>query len=266
MAKLSIASTWRLPRSRLLGASVTAPHEFLTIDCGNSTISCRRPDGVLWSTSSSDPDFTDLALFAAKPGLRVVVVSVVPEALAAVRAALPKADFAVVDIDLKCPLSLAYDGIATLGADRWLGAFAAYRRFGAAITIDCGTATTINVVDSDGVFHGGAIAPGLAALVAGLQVKAKALPPANLDASPVMPAKSTQDCVDAGVLLGWAGLVERLVGNARKHDRDAQLVVTGGNAERLLRLSELASERGGCERVPELLHDGLAELAAMPRS
>ena len=68
------------------------------------------------------------------------------------------------------------------------------------------------------------------------------------------------------MLLGWAGLVERLVGDTRKHYRDAQLVVTGGNAERLLRLSELASELGGCQRVPELLHDGLAELAAMPRS
>ncbi len=245
---------------------MTAPDELLTIDCGNSTISCRLPDGALWSTSSEDPDFTGLSSFAARSGLRVVVVSVVPEALAAVRAALPKADLAVVDVDLKCPLTLAYDGIATLGGDRWLGAFAAYRRFGGAITIDCGTATTINVVDRDGVFHGGAIAPGLAAFVAGLQVKAKALPPANLDASPVMPAKSTQDCVDAGVLLGWVGLVERLVGDARKHYGDAQLVVTGGNAGRLLRLSELGSERSSCHRVPELLHDGLAELAAMRRS
>lgn len=255
---------------------MAAPQHLLTIDCGNSTIRCRRPDGAIWSTSSASPDFGTLAGFvgtgssvdtgpngagAERVGpMRAVAVSVVPAALAAVRSALPSVELLVADVDLACPLSLAYTTTATLGADRWLGAFAAFRRFGAAITIDCGTATTVNLVDADGVFHGGAIAPGLAAFVAGLAAKAGALPAANLDAQPAMPARSTQECVDAGVLLGWAGLVERLVRDAVAHSPDARLVVTGGNAERLRRLGVAALE--GAAFVPELLHDGLAELAA----
>lgn len=239
---------------------MAAPQPLLTIDCGNSTIRCRRPDGSIWSTSSSEPDFDTLAGFVGSGPMRAVAVSVVPAALAAVRAALPAVDVAVADVDIPCPLSLAYTTTATLGADRWLGAFAAHRRFGAAITVDCGTATTVNLVDAEGVFHGGAIAPGLAAFVAGLAQKAGALPAANLDARPSMPARSTQECVDAGVLLGWAGLVERLVRDAMAHCPEAQLVVTGGNAERLRKLGVAAID--GAVFAAELLHDGLAELAA----
>jgi type III pantothenate kinase len=238
----------------------------LTIDCGNSTIRCRRADGAIWSTDSMRPDFSDLESFVGSLPTRALAVSVVASALSAIRQALPNVRVAVVDVDVKCPLQLAYTTKATLGADRWLGAFAAYRRFGAAITIDCGTATTVNVVDAHGVFHGGAIAPGLAAFVAGLAAKASALPEPNLDAQPVIPASNTQGCVDAGVLLGWVGLVERLVRDARGQCPEAKLVVTGGNAERLRQLGAAGVDHDACAFVPELLHDGLAELAAMPQA
>ncbi|MFT4513293.1 MAG: type III pantothenate kinase [Planctomycetota bacterium] len=245
---------------------MAASQQLLTIDCGNSTIRCRRADSAIWSTNSMHPDFAGLAAFVGPEPTRALAVSVVASALAAIRSALPTVPFAVADVDLKCPLQLAYTTKSTLGADRWLGALAAYRRFGAAITIDCGTATTVNVVDATGVFHGGAIAPGLAAFAAGLAQKAPALPEPNLDAAPVMPAKSTQECVDAGVLLGWAGLVERLVRDARSHYPNTKLVVTGGNADRLRRLDVTALSDETCAFVPELLHDGLAELLAMPRA
>ncbi|MFT4841431.1 MAG: type III pantothenate kinase [Planctomycetota bacterium] len=245
---------------------MAAPQQLLTIDCGNSTIRCRRADLAIWATDSMRPDFADLASFVGLRPTRALAVSVVSSALTAIRKALPNVHVAVADVDLKCPLQLAYKTKATLGADRWLGAFAAYRRFGAAITVDCGTATTVNVVDAAGVFHGGAIAPGLAAFVAGLSQKASALPAANLDAAPVMPANSTQGCIDAGVLLGWAGLVERLVRDALRYCPTAKLVVTGGNAERLRRLGVAALDDEACAFVPELLHDGLAELAATPHT
>lgn len=245
--------------------------QLLTIDCGNSTIRCRRDDGLVWATDSTRPDFASLATFVGSRATRAVAVSVVPAALAATRSALAGLDvaIAVADDDLPCPMPLAYDTVATLGADRWLGAFAAHTLFGggpdggtrAVITIDCGTATTVNVVDRDGVFHGGAIAPGLAAFVAGLAAKAPALPAADLDADPVLPAKSTQACVDSGVLLGWAGLVERLVAGVQDaFDGEAGLVLTGGNATRLLRLSDIGL---AAEHVPDLIHDGLVALAGV---
>lgn len=238
--------------------------QLLTIDCGNSTIRCRRGDGLIWTTDSTRPDFASLPAFSGDAS-RAVAVSVVPAALAATRSALANLDVpvAVAGDDLPCPMRLGYDTVATLGADRWLGAFAAHTRFGGGrhpvITIDCGTATTVNVVDREGVFRGGAIAPGLVAFVAGLAAKAPALPLANLDADPVLPAKSTQACVDSGVLLGWVGLVERLVAGAQAaFDGEGVIVLTGGNATRLERLSDLGA---AAVHVPELLHDGLVALA-----
>jgi pantothenate kinase type III len=61
-------------------------------------------------------------------------------------------------IDLPCPLPLAYETPHTLGADRWVTALAAHRRHGRAVVVDCGSATTVNLVEADGTFHGGAIA------------------------------------------------------------------------------------------------------------
>ncbi|MCK5945556.1 MAG: type III pantothenate kinase [Planctomycetes bacterium] len=234
----------------------------LTIACGNSTIRCRDDGGAAWSTGSRRPDFATLAAFVGDGHPRALAVSVVPAALAAIRAALASLGVAVevAGVDLPCPLALAYDTVDTLGADRWLGAFAAHRRHGSAITVDCGTATTINVVTADGAFRGGAIAPGLGAFVAGMAARTPALPAADLDAEVAVPAPSTQSCVDAGVLLGWAGLVERLVAEARAAAPDATLVVTGGDAARLLPRTALRFEHR-----PELLHEGLRALAAEPR-
>lgn len=241
------------------------PHgPLLTFDCGNSTIQGRRWDGALWSTSSVRPDFSELAAFVrAAPAddreqpLRAVAVSVVASALQALREALADVPLEVADVDLRCPLKLDYETVATLGADRWVGAYAAHRVHGSAIVVDCGTATTVNVVDGSGTFRGGAIAPGLAAFVAGLAEKAPALPAADLDAQPRLPGRSTQASVDAGVLLGWASLVEGLVAAARRGgDPDATLVITGGNAERLMRLGSFDAVLS-----PSLLHDGLELLA-----
>lgn len=243
---------------------MSANSSAITVDCGNSTICCRLPDGGSWSTPSRSPDLDGLRALFAGPStadLPVLAVSVVPEALDAVRRQVPAArTFAVAGVDLPCPLRLDYETVGTLGADRWLGAFAARVRHGAraVVTVDCGSATTVNLVDDAGVFHGGAIAPGLGAMVAGMRATAPRLPEADLDAGAVaMPGRSTRASVDAGVLLGWAGAVERLVAAARAVvGAAAPVVVTGGHAARLLR----HAREHTFEHVPDLLHDGLLAL------
>jgi len=237
--------------------------ELLTIDCGNSTITClRHGDGARCSTASADPQLDPcVGLFRA--GMRVLAVSVVPSALAAVQRAFAATAgrVEVVGDDLGCPLALDYSTVDTLGADRWLGAFAAHHRFGCAVTVDCGTATTVNLVTADARFRGGAIGPGLAALAAGLAAKAPALPVADLDAEPVVPAPTSQQSVDAGVLLGYAGLVERLVSEVRSASPEPPtIVLTGGNAARVRGRVAFAAHLW-----PDLLHDGMAALAARER-
>ena len=230
----------------------------LTVDCGNSTITCRDDVGAAWSTPSAAPDFESLRGYVGEDVSQVLAVSVVPEALALTRRAFTALGLSVevAGVDRACPLRLAYDTLDTLGADRWVGALAAHRRHGAAVTVDCGTATTVNLVTGDGVFLGGAIGPGLGAIIAGMCATAPALPSADLEAAPALPGRTTQASVDAGALLGWCGGVERLVKEARRQLPDGQLVVTGGNAARLLQHAPFA-----CEHRPDLLHEGLRALA-----
>lgn len=235
--------------------------DLLTADCGNSTIDCRAADGRrLRIESAGDAAADRLRAFVrdVRPA-RCVAVSVVPERLAALAGVLHELGvrLAVAGRELPCPLRLDYRTPETLGADRWVGALAAHHRCGRAIVVDCGSATTVNLVEADGTFRGGAIAPGLTALVRGLQAAAPALPAPRLDAEASMPPASTQDAVDAGLLRGYCGLVERLVADTlRAASGPARVLVTGGHAERLLRQARLRAE---C--VPALVHEGLVLLA-----
>lgn len=234
----------------------------LTVDCGNSTVDCfchatgRR---LRIAVADGGHGMAPLAAFVreTRPG-RCAALAVVPGALGRLAELLLElhVSLRIAGRELPCPLPLAYHAPETLGADRWVGALAAHRRFGRAVTVDCGSATTINLVDQDGTFRGGAIAPGLRAFVLGLAAVTPRMPAPRLDAEPVMLATSSQDAVDAGALLGYAGLVERLVADTlRAAPGPARVVVTGGNAERLLRHSRLLADH-----VPDLVHQGLRHL------
>jgi type III pantothenate kinase len=232
----------------------------LTADCGNSTIDCRRADGARARFDATDAQLAALGAFVRDGAVRrCIAVSVAPAALARLRRALDPlgVPVALAGADLPCPLRLDYATPETLGADRWVGALAAWREHGRAVVLDCGSATTVNLVDAGGTFRGGAIAPGLRAFAAGLAAATPALPAPDLDAVPAMPARSTQAAVDSGVLLGWCGLVERLAAEAiAASDGPATLVLTGGNAGRLLRATRLRPVH-----VPDLVHRGLRLLA-----
>jgi len=234
----------------------------LTVDCGNSTVDCfDHSTGTRVRIESADgvADAQRLAAFVReiRPS-RCAAVAVVPEALDRLVELLRelRVPLRVAGRELPCPLPLAYRTPGTLGADRWVGALAAHRRHGRAVAVDCGSATTVNLVDQDGTFRGGAIAPGLRAFVLGLAAATPRLPAPRLDATPAMPPASSQDAVDAGVLLGYCGLVERLVADTlRAASGPARVVITGGNAERLLRHSRLCAEY-----APDLVHEGLRHL------
>ncbi len=241
------------------------PGALLTVDCGNSTIDCvRHADGARLRFDTEDQRLEALAAFVrGAPVGRAVAVSVAPAALQRLRSALHAlaVPLAIAGAELPCPLRLDYETPDTLGADRWVGALAAWRAHGRAVVVDCGSATTVNLVDADGTFRGGAIAPGLRAFAAGMAAVTPALPPPDLDAAPAWPPRTTRAAVDAGVSLGYSGLLERLVAAAlHASGGPATVVLTGGNAERALRHTRLRPVY-----TADLVHRGLAMLAAGSR-
>lgn len=241
----------------------TSPRRLVTIDGGNSTLDClRHDDGSRLVLDAAAPDAAALGAFLG-PDDVAYVCAVTARGLEVVTAQLARrgVPLRLAGRDVPCPLRLDYTTPATLGVDRWVGALAAHERHGRAVVVDCGTATTVNLVEADGTFRGGAVAPGLRAFVAGMAEVTPALPVPDLDARPILPPRSSQDAVDTGVVLGWCGLVERLVaGMLAAAAGPARVVATGGNAMRLLRHARLRAEH-----VPDLVHRGLAVLAASDR-
>jgi type III pantothenate kinase len=235
--------------------------KLLTVDRGNSTIDCfdhaagRRVRFDVHADGGAQLSELESFVRDLAPS-RCVAATVVPGGLQAISSVLA-VPFEVAGVDLACPLPLDYLTPQTLGADRWLGALAAHRRFGRAVVVDCGSATTVNLVEADGTFRGGAIAPGLRAFVAGLAATTPGLPAPRLDAAPAMPPRSSQDAVDVGVLVGYCGLVERLVSDTLREARGpTQVIVTGGNAIRFLRRTRLVAIH-----LDDLVHQGLRILA-----
>jgi len=121
-----------------------------------------------------------------------------------------------------------------LGPDRFVGALAAWNLTHApTIVVDVGTTATVDAV-VDGVYLGGAIAPGPHFLSQALAEGTARLP----HVAPVIESwtlgKNTEEAIRAGVGQGFVGLVKGLIENTRTVvGPNAQIVLTGGWSQRL---------------------------------
>lgn len=136
-----------------------------------------------------------------------------------------------------------------VGADRIANAVGGFHRYGGPlIVVDFGTATTFDAVSSDGGYLGGAIAPGLAISIEALFDRAARLPRIELIRPPRAVAQDTVSGMQAGIIFGYAGLVEMLVRRIRREiGEESDVVATGGMAELIVR------ETGVVEKVDQHL-------------
>ena len=137
--------------------------------------------------------------------------------------------------DLPVPLRFACDDASHIGADRVANAIALHHRTGrGGIAVDFGTAINLVVVSPDGVFLGGAIAPGLAMSARALHTSTALLP--HLDPSAAEPLLDccTDTAIATGLLWGLAGLADRLVERFAEQRPDAPVLATGGDAAALV--------------------------------
>ena len=229
----------------------------LTIDRGNSTLDCLLHGGdEPWRHRFSPAEAHRLAQLWPGPPDHAVGCSVVAGGLDVAGEVLADhgLELAVAGRDLACPLQLDYAQPECLGVDRWVAALAAQREYGDAIVVDCGTAVTVDAVSAAGVFLGGAIAPGAAAMAVGLAACAPGLPAPELAEVVGGVPVTTPDAVRAGLVLGFCGAVDRLIDEIRQRAGMPcpQLLLTGGEAE-------LYRSGGRCEALhePDLVHRGL---------
>jgi type III pantothenate kinase len=127
-----------------------------------------------------------------------------------------------------------------LGVDRWLALIGAWRELGrACLVVDAGTAVTIDAMDGRGVHLGGQILPGTQLMAAALATNTAEIPPTPQGKAQKLEglelfAKNTRTAVQSGSLAAVSGAVGRALRTLRAAERRAALVLTGGDAPRIL--------------------------------
>ncbi len=131
------------------------------------------------------------------------------------------------------PLAVGVDHPERVGIDRLFNAVAANRRRPGrhpAAVIDAGSAVTVDLLDCDGVFRGGAIFPGLRLMAQALHDHTALLPIVTVDRAEPLPATSTEPAIRAGVLQAVLGGAERIVAAYRgRFSEPLTVYLTGGD-------------------------------------
>ncbi len=195
---------------------------------------------------------------------RIIVSTVVPRALHNIEI-LAQNYFGVEPLIAGKPpvgygIDVDVDQPSSLGSDRAVNAIAAHARYpGDLIVVDFGTATTLDVIDFNGAYKGGIIAPGINLSLDALVGNTAKLPRIAIEApkSASVIGTNTEDQMLIGVFWGYIAMMEGLIVRMRTQiGRPAKVIATGG-------LAVLFDEHSGIFDAvdPDLTLDGLAILA-----
>jgi type III pantothenate kinase len=174
----------------------------------------------------------------------VAISSVVPAISDELKNALDKFEILpfIITKDSEFNLQIDYNSPETLGMDRLCSVEGAYYLFKSKrdfrqnqiiITIDFGTATTINVITFPGVFSGGIIAPGIDLMFRSLSKDTAQLPLVYQSDFENVIGKSTRESIASGVINSAAGLLDRAIRLIEDELNPKKVIIytTGGNFE-----------------------------------
>jgi type III pantothenate kinase len=166
----------------------------------------------------------------------VAACSTVPMALRSLRSMLDRhyRDLPTVILEpgVRTGVQLAIDNPKEVGSDRVANTLAAFTLYGGpAIVVDFGTSTNFDVVSARGEFLGGVLAPGIEISVDALAARAAQLRKVELVRPPRIIGKNTVECLQSGVVFGFAGQVDGVVRGIMSEIGPVKAVVaTGGLA------------------------------------
>lgn len=142
----------------------------------------------------------------------------------------------VVGPGVKTGLNIKYDNPKEVGADRIVNAVAALNEYGGQplIVIDFGTAITYCYINEKGDYMGGAIAPGIAISAESLFAKASKLPRIEISRPSNIIGKNTISAMQSGILYGFVGQVEGIVGRMKEQCKEEPLVIATGSLAKLI--------------------------------
>jgi type III pantothenate kinase len=134
--------------------------------------------------------------------------------------------------ECRLPVDVRVDAGTQVGPDRLVNTVAGHDLYGGdLIIVDFGTATTFDVVDTDGAYIGGVIPPGVNLSLQALHEAAAALPHIDITRPERVIGTNTVDCMQSGVFWGYVGLIDGICDRIRaEHGRTMTVIATGGLA------------------------------------
>ena len=163
-----------------------------------------------------------------------IISSVVPNVMHSLTSAIIKyfdVRPVIVGPGLKTGIHIRIDNPKEMGADKITDVVAAHEIYGGnLIVIDFGTATTFDLVDSEGIYLAGVIQPGISISAQALSSRAAKLPNIELTKPKTILAKNTVDAMQAGVVYGYIGACKHIINEMKASSglEDIKVVATGG--------------------------------------
>lgn len=215
----------------------------LAIDSGNTNIvfATFGEDGTLartWRLETNSRE--DLGAWVLDQGLKpqditaAIIATVVPDNLAALthlcQSTLGVEPLVVGQSDVDLGLEVLLDTPSEIGADRLVNAVAAGERYGGGlICVDFGTATTFDVIDRQGNYAGGAIAPGINLSLDALYAHAAKLPRIEPKRPQRVIGTNTVSAMQSGIFWGYVSLIEGMVARiTAEFGGPLRVIATGG--------------------------------------
>lgn len=222
----------------------------LAIDCGNTNTVFSIWDGeqflATWRTSTewqrtADQYYVWLSTLMRLQKLEVqitdvIVSSTVPRVVFNLRVLSDRyfntRPLVVGKPECLLPVDVRVDEGTQVGPDRLVNTVAGYDLYGGdLIMVDFGTATTFDVVDTDGAYVGGVIAPGVNLSLEALHQAAAALPHVDISKPQRVVGTNTVTCMQSGVFWGYVGLVREICSRIKsERGGEMQVISTGGLA------------------------------------
>ncbi|MDI2090370.1 type III pantothenate kinase [Commensalibacter oyaizuii] len=248
----------------------------LVVDVGNTNIVFAVHDGKEWlgtwriattANRTSDEYAATLFLLMEKQNIPVtqitkaIIGTVVPPVLYQLLL-LCRQWFGVEPIVASATLDWGFDILINnpqeVGVDRLLNGLAAHQLYGGPlIVVDLGTATTFDMIDQDGNYCGGIIAPGLTLSLEALHSAAARLPRIGIGRPQSVVGKETIGAMKSGIYWGYIGLIEGIIKRIQdEYSQPLTVVGTGGLAPLLAEGTPVFKKIN-----PELTLEGLRMLA-----
>lgn len=220
----------------------------LAVDIGNSNIVFgffhseewrylwRMETGISKAVANYEIPFNQLLLENdLDPGnvRKIIISSVVPPLTPIITRMLKnifRQDLIIIGPDIYPKLKIQITNPYEIGSDLVANAVAAYEMFGqSCIVVDFGTALTFTTISDSGKILGVAIAPGLQTAIRSLSQETSKLPEVPLKQPDSALGKDTVHAIQAGVLIGYAGLVDHMLKIIKKElVQPYKVVATGG--------------------------------------